>query len=92
VSAISAPSRIGERPRFGDHIDAGGFQPGGELVQRSRVGHLPAEEARPFRHRAVDDNALLAVVHPERQQRSAALDRLQADQSGSELSPIVEIG
>ena len=62
-------------------------------VQRGGIGDLPAEEARaPSRHRAVDDDALLAVVHPERQQRWAALHRLQADQSGPELPPIVQIG
>jgi len=33
---------------------------------------------------------LFAVVHPERQQRIAALDRLQADEPGTELPPIFQ--
>jgi hypothetical protein len=35
---------------------------------------------------------LLAVVHPERQQRITALDRLQADEPGPELPPVFEGG
>ena len=73
-------------------VDPGLLQPGGERVQRGGVRDLPAEEARALRHRAVDDDALLAVVHPERQQRGAALHRLQADQAGAELPPVVERG
>ena len=83
--------RVGQRLRLGGHLDAGLFQPGRERVQRRGIGDLPAEEARAFAHRAVDDDALLAVVHPERQQRIAALDRLQADQPGAELPPVVEL-
>ena len=87
--AAHAP-RVGQRLRLGRDLDAGRFQPGGERVQRGGVRDLPAEEARAFAHRAVDHDALLAVVHPERQQRIAALDRLQADQAGAELPPVVQ--
>jgi hypothetical protein len=34
---------------------------------------------------------LLAVVHPERQQRIAALDRLQPDEASPELPPVLEV-
>ena len=61
------PTGIGKRQRLGGHLDPGRLQPGGERVQIRRVGHLPAEEARPLGQRAVDDDALLAVVHPEGQ-------------------------
>src|SRR6185369_17747179 len=56
------------------------------------VGDFPAEEARAVAQGAVDYDALLAVVHPERQQRIAALDRLQPDQAGPELPPVLEVG
>ena len=87
--AANAPV-IGERLRLGDNLDLGSFQPGRQSVQRRRIGNLPAEEALAFRHRAVDDNALLAVVHAECEQGRTALDCLQADQSGPELPPVVE--
>ena len=87
--AANAPV-VGERLRFGDDVNLGLFQPRREHVQRCRVGDLPAEETRPFRHRAVDDDALLAVVHPEGQQGGTALYCLQADQPGAELPPVVE--
>jgi len=83
---------VSERVRFGGNVNLGLFQPRRERVQRCRVGNLPAEETRTVRHRAVDDDALLPVVHPECQQGRAALYRLQADQSGSELPPVVERG
>ena len=89
--AANAPV-IGERLRFGDDVDLCLFQPCCQRRQRGGIRDLPAEETRAVRHRAVDDDALLAVVHPERQQRRAALDRLQADQPGPELPPIVQIG
>ena len=83
---------ICKRLRLGRDFDLRQFQPGRERVQRIRIGHFPAEKPLALRHRAVDHDALLAVVHPERQQGGAPLHRLQADQSGSELPPIVERG
>ena len=88
--AADAPG-VGQRLRFGGDGHAGFFQPRGQRIQRRTVGNLPAEEARAFAHRAVDHDALLAVVHPERQQRIAALDRLQPDQAGPELPPVLEV-
>ena len=88
--AADAPG-IGQRLRFGGDRHAGLFQPRRQRIQRRAVGNLPAEEARAFAHRAVDHDALLAVVHPERQQRIAALDRLQPDQAGPELPPVLEV-
>jgi len=64
----------------------------GERVEGLVIRHLPAEEARSFRSRAVDDDTLLAVVHPEGEQGIAALDRLQADQAGAEIAPFVQLG
>ena len=58
-------SVVGKLHRFGGNGDACAFQPRRERVQRSAVSNLPAEEARAFAHRAVDDDTLLAVVHPE---------------------------
>ena len=57
---------------LGRDLDLVPFQPGRERIQRRRIGDLPAEEAFAFGQRPVDDDALLAVVHPERQQRIAS--------------------
>ena len=81
---------VRQRPWLGRDGDPGRFQPACELIEAGGVGDFPAEEARAFAHRTVDDDALLAVVHPERQQRIAALDGLQADQGGPELSPVLQ--
>ncbi len=89
--AADAPG-IGQRLRFGGDRHAGFFQPRRQRVQRRCVRNLPAEEPRAFAHGAVDHDALLAVIHPERQQRVAALDRLQPDQAGPELPPVLEVG
>src|SRR5882724_6618057 len=59
---------VSKRLRLGGNVNPGLFQPRRERFQRCRVGNLPAEEPRAVRHRAVDDDTLLAVVHPERQQ------------------------
>ena len=89
--AADAPC-VGQRLRLGRDLHAGLFQPGRQRIKRGAVCDLPAEEARPFAHRAVDDDALLAVIHPERQQRIAALHRLQPDEAGPELPPVLEVG
>ena len=88
--AADAPG-IRQRLRLGDDVDPVLLQPRRERVQRRRIRDLPAEEALAVGHRTVDDDALLAVVHPERQQRIAALDRLQPDQPGPELPPVVQL-
>src|ERR1700730_9328702 len=82
---------IRKRLRLGRDRDAFALQPRGERIERGRIANFPAEEARAFAHRTVDDDELLAVVHPERQQGVAALYRLQADKAGPELPPILEM-
>ena len=83
--------RIGQRLRLGGDGDAGALQLRRERIERCAVRNLPAEEARAVAHRAVDHDALLAVVHPEGEQGIAALDRLEAEQGGAELPPVVEL-
>ena len=72
----------GDAKRLDDLIDL--------LDRRRGVRAFPAEEARAFGLRTVDHDALFAIVHPERQQRVAALYRLQPDQASAELPPVVE--
>ena len=83
--------RIGQRLRLGGDGDAGALQLRRQRIERCAVGDLPAEEARAVAHGAVDHDALLAVVHPEGEQGIAALDRLEAEQVGAELPPVVEL-
>src|SRR6185369_4388204 len=88
--AADAPG-IGQRLWLGGDRHAGFFQPRRQRIQRRAVGDLPAEEARTISQGAVDHDALLAVVHPACQQRVAALDRLQSDQAGPELPPVLAV-
>ena len=82
--------RIGKRCRLCRHLDARRFQPRRQRVERSGISHFPAEEARALPIARSITIALLAVVHPEGEQRIAALDRLQADEAGAEFPPVVE--
>src|SRR5438874_3578156 len=84
------PSCVGQRLRFGCHLDLGLFKPGRERLQRRRIGNFPAEKACSIRKGAVDDDALLAIVHPECEQRGAALHRLQTNEAGAKLPPVLE--
>jgi hypothetical protein len=83
-------ARVRERLRLGSHLDVSRFEPGRERIEGRAISHLPAKETRAIGHRSVDDDTLLAVVHPEGEQGVAALHRLQPDQRGAEQPPIVE--
>ena len=83
---------IRQRLRLGDDMDLVLFQPAASASSAAASATSQPKKRSPSGHRAVDDDALLAVVHPERQQRIAALNRLQPDQAGAELPPVVEIG
>ena len=88
--AANAPG-IGQCLRLGRDLRLRPFPAGPRAhpARRASATSQPKKRA-PSPHRAIDDDALLAVVHPECQQRIAALHRLQADQAGAELPPILE--
>jgi hypothetical protein len=83
--------RIGQPHGLGRDADLGGLESGCERIQRRGVLDLPAEETCAFGHGRIDDDALLAVVHPKRELRIAVLHRLEADQIGPELPPLRQI-
>ena len=62
-----------------------------EPVERRGVRHLPAEEADALAAVGIHDQALLAVVHAQRERRAAAVDRLQAEQPRAVARPVVDI-
>src|SRR5262249_16385276 len=51
----------------------------GEHIQRRGIGDLPAVERRPFVLVGMDDDALLAVVHAQRQRAATFVDSLHAE-------------
>ena len=61
-----------------------------ERIERGGIRHLPAEEADARAAVLIDDDALLAVVHAEREARRALVDALQAEQLRAVVAPIVE--
>ena len=83
--------RIGQRFRLGGDSNAHALQLRRERIERGGIRNFPAEEARAVAHRAIDHDALLAVVHPEGEQGIAALDRLEAEQGSAERPPVVEL-
>src|SRR5690348_6657084 len=82
---------VGEGAWLRRHRDARALQPRRQRLEGRVIRHLPAEKARTVAHRAIDHDALLAVIHAEGEQRIAALDRLQSHQVGAELPPVVEL-
>ncbi len=74
------------------HGNAGGFQPRGESIQCGGIRDLPAEEALALGQAAIDDQALLTVIHAESPHGSAAVNRLQAELVRGEDGPVVDLG
>jgi len=63
---LDAP-RIGERSGLGGNTHSRVLQSRRERIERTGILNLPAEETGAFANRTVDDDALLAIVHPEGQ-------------------------
>ena len=69
---------------------AGLFEPRRIGVERGGVGDLPAEEADTLAAVLADDDALLAVVHAEREALGALVDQLHAEEAGPEVRPVLQ--
>ena len=82
---------IGERARTVRDFDPCGFKARSKTVERRGVGHFPTEKADALAAIGIDDDALLAVVHPERQRRARLVDALQPEQTGAVARPIAQI-
>ena len=82
---------VGERARAARDLGAGALEPRGERVERRRVRHLPAEEADALPAVGIDDEALLAVVHAERERRAALVDALQAEEIAAVARPVLQV-
>ena len=62
-----------------------------ERVERRGIGDFPAVERRALVLVAMNDDALLAVVHAQRERAAALVDQLHAEKTGAVSRPIVEI-
>ena len=62
---------------FPPHRDAGPFQARRQCIERRRVRDFPAKKTVPIRKPAIDNQALLSVVHAERTHLAAAINRLK---------------
>ena len=82
---------LGEAAGAARDLDAVGLEMGAEPGERRGVRDLPAEEADALAAVGIDDEPLLAVVHPQAQRRAAAVDRLEAEQPRPVPRPIVDV-
>src|SRR5262249_62177781 len=80
-----------KRPRATRHFDAGPFQMRGERIERRGMGHFPAVERGALVFIGVNDDALLAIVHAQRQRAAALLDKLHAEEARAIGRPVLEI-
>ena len=62
-----------------------------ERVERGRVLDLEAEEPNAFAAVGIHDDALLTVVHAQREARAGLVDELHAEQAGAVVLPVLEI-
>ena len=82
---------VGEGLRFALHGNASRFKRPGQRVERGGIGHLPSEQAFGVHAAVVDDESLAPVVHAECATGSGAIDLLQAELAGGEISPRLEV-
>src|SRR5215472_3438419 len=74
---LSGATLVSHGGGFPPHRDAGLFQPRRQCIERRRVRDLPAEKTLPIGQTAIDNQALLSVVHAERTHVAAAIHRLK---------------
>ena len=81
---------LGERARAARDLDAGLFEARGHGVERGGVRDFPAEEADALAAVLADDDALLAVVHAQREALGALVDELHPEEAGAEVRPVLQ--
>ena len=81
---------VGKRARAAGNLNPGLLQPRGKMIERGGVAHLPAEESDALAAVFADDDALLAIVHPQREAFAAPVDELHAQEFGAEARPVLE--
>ena len=83
---------VGERTRTARNLDAAFFQMRRQRLDRRCVGDLPPVESNTLTFVALDNHALLAVVHAQRQRTAALVDELHAEKTRAVGRPLIEIG
>ena len=63
----------------------------GKRIERRRIGHFPTVERRAVILVGMDDDALLAVVHAQRQRAAALIDKLHAKEPRAVGRPIFQV-
>src|ERR1043166_5630862 len=81
---------VGERTRTPGDLHTASFEPDAERIERGRIRDFPAEETDAGAAVLIDDDALLAVVHAEREARRALVDALKAEQLRAVVAPIAK--
>ena len=67
---------VGKRARAARHLDAGLLQSCIKSIERGGVGHLPAEESDALAAVLAHNDALLSIVHAQREVFAGPLEEL----------------
>ncbi len=82
---------LGERTAAARDRDAGPFESGRKRIQRRRIRHFPAEECRAAIGVGIHDDALLAVIHAQREHAARLVDELHAEKTRRVGRPVFQI-
>jgi hypothetical protein len=88
---LSGATLVRHNGDLSPHRDAGLFQPRRQRIECRRVRNLPAEKTLSIHQSAVDDQALLPVVHAEGTHGAAAINRLKPKLADSKTGPVIEL-
>src|SRR5262249_32460529 len=86
------PALVGKRPGAARHLYAGCFQMRGDRIEGGGVGDLPTVEGWSLIFVGVHDDALLAIVHTQRQGAPALIDQLHAEKTRAVAPPVFQLG
>jgi putative endonuclease len=84
------PALVGKGARPVRNLNACRCQTGGQSVKPGGVGDLPAEKGDALAAVLAHDQALLSVVHPQREALGAEVDELHAQKSRAEAGPVLQ--
>ena len=88
---LSGATLVRHGGAFPPHRDAGLFQPRRQRIEGRASATSQPKKRSPSGQPAVDDQALLAVIHAEGTHGAAAINRLKPKLAGSKTGPVIEL-
>ena len=62
-----------------------------QRVERAGIGDFPAVKCRPLARILLDDDALFAIIHAQRQCAAAFVDKLHAEKARAVGGPLIKV-